>query len=52
MGKMERFSKFLSINGWELGNSLGDKRRMNETRQIALQRIHTLFRLAEEKIRE
>lgn len=25
---------------------------MNETRQIALQRIHTLFRLAKEKIRE
>jgi len=25
---------------------------MNETRQIALQRIHTLFRLAREKIRE
>jgi len=25
---------------------------MNETRQIALQRIRTLFRLAEEKIRE
>lgn len=25
---------------------------MNETRPIALQRIHTLFRLAEEKIRE
>jgi ribonuclease P protein subunit RPR2 len=25
---------------------------MNETRQIALQRIHSLFRLAKEKIRE
>jgi len=25
---------------------------MNETRQIALRRIHTLFRLAKEKIRE
>jgi len=25
---------------------------VNETRQIALQRIHTLFRLAKEKIRE
>jgi len=25
---------------------------MNETRQIALQRVHTLFRLAKEKIRE
>ena len=25
---------------------------MNETRQIAMQRIHTLFRLAKEKIRE
>jgi len=25
---------------------------MNETRQIALQRIHTLFRLAKEKIRK
>jgi ribonuclease P protein subunit RPR2 len=52
MGKMERFGKFLFTNGWKNWNKLGDKQRMNETRQIALQRIHSLFRLAKEKIRE
>jgi ribonuclease P protein subunit RPR2 len=52
MGKMERFGKLLFTNGWKNWSKLGDKKRMNETRQIALQRIHSLFRLAKEKIRE
>jgi ribonuclease P protein subunit RPR2 len=52
MGKMERLGKFLFINSWNTEIKIGDKQQMNETRQIALQRIHSLFRLAKEKIRE
>jgi ribonuclease P protein subunit RPR2 len=33
-------------------NNLRGEQELNETRQIALQRIRTLFRLAKEKIRE